>query len=722
MAQQKVADLPPADMTGEFDELQPGVKLLNGQYTITRFLNNGGFGITYLAKDSLNRNVVLKECFLSAFCRRSKTIVVARSRAHQSELRSVVQLFIREAHNLAKLVHPNIVAVHQVFEDNGTAYMAIDYIDGQDLLDVIEDGLIKFTPDEVVRMTEKLLSAVKFIHDSSMLHRDISPDNVLISRSGEPILIDFGAAREQTGPKPRAMTAMRVVKDGYSPQEFYIAGSEQGPWSDLYALAATLYHLISGTAPANGQARLAEIAENRPDSYLPLAGRFAGYPKGYLEAIDKAMNSVPKMRLQAAAEWLAAFRNPDVLQIYPERHAALQPQVLAEPAAAWAADVRDQPRGPVVPTRPGADRGKAGVELGQTAQPAVAATAKSPILMLAGVAAAIVVAGVGFVMFGGAVGNPVAPAVVPALVVEAGAAPAVDIAKPKADIAVPEVAPEIPAAQSVETVAVAALAPEVAAEVVPEVVPEATPEPAAQPALDVAPDVAPDLAADPIAAPEVAAVPQVAPAPLVVPVSAQQISFAAWDIRMPFAETNRIVGGKPAIVVSRVTPSVDGSDSGNWLQPGLIITAINDQPLQKGATVAGLILGDLKVDPDGFARVVVHYTDAAGAPQTGLLAAQAVRRVSLANGVSLVAEVQGGRWKTTVQSVEAGSVTSLQPGDVIFREKATGTAIDGAQSVEALLPVLVEQKLGTTELAVIRGSKVETAFMQLAIDPVKLGD
>ena len=202
MAQQKVAKLPPEDLS-VVDELQPGTKLLQGQYTITRFLNNGGFGITYLAKNSLDRNVVIKECFPNAFCRRSKATVAARSRAHQSDLRLVVQLFVREAHNLAKIIHPNIVAVHQVFEDNGTAYMAIDYIDGLDLLEMIESKKNILSPDAVVLITEKMLSAVGFIHENNMLHRDISPDNILITMAGEPILIDFGAAREQASQKSR---------------------------------------------------------------------------------------------------------------------------------------------------------------------------------------------------------------------------------------------------------------------------------------------------------------------------------------------------------------------------------------------------------------------------------------------------------------------------------------------------------------------------------------
>ena len=291
------------------EELKPGTELLHGQYTISRFLNHGGFGITYLAKDSLERDVVIKECFPGAFCRRSRTIVGARSRAHQNEFKSIVKLFIQEARSLSKLVHPNIVGVHQVFEDNDTAYMAIDYIDGRDMLDILEDKNVTLEPSDIVSMTEKLLSAVGFIHENNMLHRDISPDNILLNPEGEPILIDFGAAREQASKTSRALSALRVVKDGYSPQEFYITGSEQGPWSDLYALGASLFHIISGEAPADSQTRLAAIAEGRDDPYNKLAGRFDGYPYGFLEAIDRAMEAVPKRRTQTAAEWLAMFDN-----------------------------------------------------------------------------------------------------------------------------------------------------------------------------------------------------------------------------------------------------------------------------------------------------------------------------------------------------------------------------------------------------------------------------
>ncbi len=293
------------------DELKQGTKLLNGQYTIMSFLNSGGFGITYLAKDSLDRTVVIKECFPNSLCRRSETIVKARSRAHTGEFRSVVKLFVQEARSLSKLVHPNIVGVHQVFEDNDTAYMAIDYVNGKDLLEILDSSDQPFTPSEIVEMLKKTLGAVEFIHQAGILHRDISPDNILIDAHQNPILIDFGAAREQVSKASRVLSARRVVKDGYSPQEFYLTGSAQGPYSDLYALGATFYHVIAGTAPPESQRRLAAIAEGSEDPYQSLAGRFEGYPPGFLETIDKAAKVLPKDRIDTAANWLELIRKSE---------------------------------------------------------------------------------------------------------------------------------------------------------------------------------------------------------------------------------------------------------------------------------------------------------------------------------------------------------------------------------------------------------------------------
>ena len=330
------------------DELGPGTRLLFGQFTIDSFLNAGGFGITYLARDSLDRKVVIKECFPSSVCRRSETAVTPRSRQRQEEFRSIVALFQQEALNLSRLDHPNIVKVHQVFQDNETAYMAMDHIDGPDLLETVEGTAPRLSRDEIVLILHKMLDALGHVHAQGFLHRDISPDNILLNRkTGEPVLIDFGAARKDVTRKSRALSGLRVVKDGYSPQEFYISGSKQAPNSDLYALAATVSHLISGEVPKTSQERLSSIANREGDPQRPLAGRIKGYPDGFLAALDKAMSVFPKDRLQSAAEWQAMLTPGQA----PAPH-AVAPQVPASTPKPGVAPASAVPSGPAARRRP----------------------------------------------------------------------------------------------------------------------------------------------------------------------------------------------------------------------------------------------------------------------------------------------------------------------------------------------------------------------------------
>ena len=295
------------DVSGDEQELRPGVGLNNGQFIITKFLASGGFGMTYLAKDNLDRDVVVKECFPGAICRRQSTRVIPASASSADQFQSVVQLFIREAKAMAKLVHPNIVGIHQIFEDNGTAYMALDFVDGCDLMDVIEDETLEVSPERLLLWLRKLLTAIEFVHNNDVLHRDISPDNILLDRHDNPILIDFGAAREHATRASRALTTLRVVKDGYSPQEFYVAGSQQNRSSDLYALGATFYHLLTGIAPPNSQERLAALAEGREDPYRPLLENAEGYSRALLASINKALQILPTDRFQSALEWIVCI-------------------------------------------------------------------------------------------------------------------------------------------------------------------------------------------------------------------------------------------------------------------------------------------------------------------------------------------------------------------------------------------------------------------------------
>jgi non-specific serine/threonine protein kinase len=286
------------------DELAPGTTLCGGQYVIEHYLNSGGFGITYLARDSLGRKVVIKECFPGAICYRVNHTVRLRSHGGGQEFAKIIELFEKEARALAELEHPYIVGVHQIFHDNDTAYMALDYVEGRDLLQVIEEEPGRLSPEEIRKLLMKVLEAVSYLHERDILHRDISPDNILLEPDNSPVLIDFGAARESATRVSRVLSKVLTVKDGYSPQEFYLSGSTQGNSSDLYALAATFYHVVSGSPPPSSQLRLAAAAKNLKDPLEPLGAGIRGYERFFLDAINRCLSIFPAERLSSAREWL----------------------------------------------------------------------------------------------------------------------------------------------------------------------------------------------------------------------------------------------------------------------------------------------------------------------------------------------------------------------------------------------------------------------------------
>lgn len=312
------------------EELLPGTSLLHGQYVIERYLVRGGFGITYLARDSLERRVVIKECFPNSICYRKDGQVVARTREQTKQFESITRHFLREARRLSRLKHANIVGVHQVFEENNTAYMALDYLDGIDLLMVIEEEPERLKPELIRSLLHQSLNAIQYIHEHGILHRDISPDNFLLDWDDNLTLIDFGAAREHITKAHRALSALLAVKDGYSPHEFYVPGVSQTEASDLYALGATFYHVLTGEAPPHSQARLAATASDSGDTYVPLVGRINDFDENFLGMIDRALNVFPEGRPQSAKEWL------DVIEHRVQMDAP-RPAVENQPAA----DIRE---------------------------------------------------------------------------------------------------------------------------------------------------------------------------------------------------------------------------------------------------------------------------------------------------------------------------------------------------------------------------------------------
>ncbi|MEM7520011.1 MAG: serine/threonine-protein kinase [Pseudomonadota bacterium] len=339
------------------DELPPGTVLCNGQYVIEEFLNSGGFGVTYLARDSLDRKVVIKECFPNAMCCRSGQTVRLRSQSFESDFTRVVDLFQKEARALARLQHPSIVGVHGIFEANNTAYMALDFVAGMDLFDLMEKHPEYLTPALIKSILTSLLKALVYVHENGILHRDISPDNILLDANGAPVLIDFGASRQGTN-RSRILTRVHTVKDGYSPQEFYFEGSLQSHASDLYALAATIVHLITGTIPPSSSARLAAVSEQKTDPYVPLADRYPAYSADFCAALDRCMSVFAKDRLPSAKEWLFAIKGeaqiglPDIvppkIDINIDRKIA---ELVAQCNAQLAKDVERKRDVPAEPSR-----------------------------------------------------------------------------------------------------------------------------------------------------------------------------------------------------------------------------------------------------------------------------------------------------------------------------------------------------------------------------------
>jgi hypothetical protein len=198
--------------------------------------------------------------------------------------------------------------------------------------------------------------------------------------------------------------------------------------------------------------------------------------------------------------------------------------------------------------------------------------------------------------------------------------------------------------------------------------------------------------------------------------AANQIGFAAWDVELPFTADDRIIGGQPMTIVLRLSSTADLAEAGDWLAQGILIRSVNGTPTPTANALTAGILNAMQVDPDGKARVVVEYSGSDLKVNSGLLTVGAVRLVSLVNGVSIRTTVVDGVWTSTVSGIANPEVTTLRQGDVLFRDKTTGTPLDGPDALEAIVKNLVSAGATQTEFSIIRDSKVDAAVLQLALD------
>jgi len=271
-----------------------------GEFELTSVLGEGGFGIVYLAWDhSLERRVALKEYMPAALSARlGNTQVQVKSERHRDTFEAGLKSFVNEAKLLASFDHPSLVKVYRFWEANGTAYMVMPFYEGVTLKDKLRE--LGEPPSEawLMGLLAPLTEALAVIHAQNCFHRDIAPDNViLIGERQKPLLLDFGAARRVIGDMTQALTV--ILKPGYAPVEQYAEAPnmKQGPWTDVYALAASVHFAIMGRTPPTSVSRLMS------DSYVPLEQAAAGrYSAPFLRALDRALRVRPEERTPSIAE------------------------------------------------------------------------------------------------------------------------------------------------------------------------------------------------------------------------------------------------------------------------------------------------------------------------------------------------------------------------------------------------------------------------------------
>ncbi|MDQ6640220.1 MAG: serine/threonine protein kinase, partial [Pseudomonadota bacterium] len=285
---------------------QPGHTLPLGtrlrDYGITGLIGEGGFGIVYLAWDhSLQRKVAIKEYMPASMAARvnGSSAIVVKSDRHLDTFRAGLKSFVNEARLLARFDHPSLVKVYRFWEENGTAYMVMPYYEGPTLKAALAALGRAPREDELRAWLRPLLDALAVMHAAHCYHRDIAPDNILLTPRG-PLLLDFGAARRVIGDMTHAITV--VLKPGYAPIEQYgeVASMAQGAWTDLYALACVVYYAIAGKTPTSSVERLMD------DRLEPLAVTAAGrYSGAFLRAIDAALAVRPGDRPQTERQFRA---------------------------------------------------------------------------------------------------------------------------------------------------------------------------------------------------------------------------------------------------------------------------------------------------------------------------------------------------------------------------------------------------------------------------------
>jgi parallel beta-helix repeat protein len=278
-----------------------GTKLFGGKYSVGKVLGQGGFGITYMGADTiLSRPVAIKELFPEG-CQRNGT-TVQPTRITPSDFSSMKQRFLDEAKLLASLNHPGIVKVYDFFEENNTAYMVMEYLRGKSLAKLVEERGGALSEKEAVGYILKVCEALDVVHKAGYLHRDIKPENIIVCGDGRVVLVDFGAARSFMAGRTGRMTV--ILTPGFAPLEQYAEQAKRGAYTDIYALGATLYYLLTGQVPVSAADRMSGV-ELR--GVREINGRVSRQVE---EAVMKAMAMRVEERPQSVGEFVRLLTAP----------------------------------------------------------------------------------------------------------------------------------------------------------------------------------------------------------------------------------------------------------------------------------------------------------------------------------------------------------------------------------------------------------------------------
>ena len=271
-------------------------------YTITRVLGGGGFSIVYLAKEKeTNRLAVIKEYMPRKLAKRGNDMSIsALSEKKVNSFQGGRKLFFQEASILATLKHPNIVDVQSFFRANGTVYIVMAYEAGDNLQHVISRQKGKLNERFLLTVFPPLLDALSLIHERGYLHQDIKPGNIHICSGDRPLLLDFGAVQRRQ--ISRQYQPGQVTSSGFSPIEQHNKTGYVGPWTDIYAIGATMYSCITGSPPPDSQER------HMKDSLKPTVVAFKKqYSEKLLKALDWALEVDPELRPQTIQEFKDAL-------------------------------------------------------------------------------------------------------------------------------------------------------------------------------------------------------------------------------------------------------------------------------------------------------------------------------------------------------------------------------------------------------------------------------